>query len=480
MKKRWLALCCLAVVCCCCTATAHALPYESYTYDTYMNVVPLPAPYVPGQLVTGDDLGVGSFLQPTDMFITDDGEIFLSDTGNNRIVVFREDAEGARVIDGYDLNGSRVTFSKPQGLYVRDGVLYVCDTGNGRVVALKRQGSTWRTGLVIERPDSLLLNQTTVFAPVRVAVDAAQRVYIIGRNVLEGLMYFDGEGAFLGYFGTIKVQVSAADWLWRQLATQEQRKKQSLFIPTEFTGLDIDGEGFIFTTEVSSQSKETLKRINPAGVNVIRNYTELELVGDLWYSDVGGITGPTEFQDIVAWDNGCYTAVDSKRGRLFTYSEEGTLLYVFGGLGTELGMLGKPTAVETSHEALWVVDQSRGALLRYDPTAFGSAVNTAVTAQYLGDDDTMLDAWRDVLKLCAHYEPAYAGLGKAYLNAGDNEKALEYLERGMDRRYYSVALRRYRAEQVKAWFVPVVCGVLALAVVLTVIRHLRGRRRKDA
>lgn len=478
MKKRWLVLCCLVMLGC--VSTAYALPYESYTYDSYQNVVPLPAPYVPGEQITGIGLGLSAFQQPTDMMITDDGEIYLSDTGNDRIIVFRMDGSEAEVIGGYDLNGSRTAFSKPQGVYVREGLLYVCDTGNGRVVALERRGAAWATHLVIERPDSLLLNETTAFAPLRVTVDAAGRVYIIGRNVLEGLMYFDDAGRFQGYFGTIKVQVSVADWIWRQLATQEQRKKQTLFIPTEFTGLDIDGEGFIFTTEVNASASEPLKRINPAGRDVIRNYTDLKLVGDLWHSDVGGVTGQTEFQDIVAWDNGCYTALDSKRSRLFTYNEEGTLLYVFGGAGTELGMLSKPTAVEVHEGAIYVLDQGRGVLLRYDPTSFGQAVNAAATAQHLGDDGTVAESWQQVLKLCAHYEPAYAGLGKAYLTAGDNDKAMEYLERGMDRRYYSVALRRYRAEQVKKWFVPVISALLVAAVAYTVIRRLHRRGRKHA
>jgi hypothetical protein len=42
------------------------------------------------------------------------------------------------------------------------------------------------------------------------------------------------------------------------------------------------------------------------------------------------------------------------------------------------------------------------------------------------------------------FELANAGIGKAYLTAGDNESALHYLRLGMDRRHYAIAFRRHR------------------------------------
>ncbi len=478
MKNKLIVLACLLLLCI--PSVACALPYESYTYDYYGDVVPLPAPYAPALNVTGEALGIGALNQPADVFISDDGIIYLSDMGGGRVVILREDLTLVEVIEGYDLDGVRISFNKPQGLYLENGVLYLCDTGNGRIVALSRNDGGWQTAFVIERPDSQLLPDNFVFSPVKVAVDAAERVYVIGSNVLEGLMYFDSRQQFMGYFGTIKVQVSVADWFWRQFSTKEQRRKQSLFIPTEFTGFDIDGEGFIFTTEVDAQAEQTIKRINPAGRDVIKNYSHNALVGDLWYSNVIGVAGASEFRDIVAWPSGCYTAVDGKRGRIFTYDEEGMLLYVFAGLGTERGMLNRPTAVEEHNESIYVVDQGRNMLIRYDPTAFGRAVNAAIKAQHEGDDDGALAAWKQVLQLCAHYETAYAGLGKAYLNAGDNRMAMEYLERGNDKRYYSVALRRYRSEQVKRYFIPAVSALGALGAAAATVHILRARRKKHA
>lgn len=474
MKKRVAALICLLALCL--YIPAKAVPYESYTYNAYSRILPLPAPYAPSQGITGEMLGVGSLASPTDVFVSAEGVFYLSDTNNNRIVVFDERMQLLDVITAYAGKDGEEGFSKPQGLCFEDGVLYICDTGNNRVVALEQGGAGWKEKFSIKDPQSPLFSENFVFTPLRVTVDDAQRIYLLSRNVLEGMMVFDAEQEFMGYFGTIHVTVSVADWFWRQFSTQEQRAKQALFVPTEFTSMDIDSEGFIFTTEIDSENEQPIKRINPAGKNVIKNYSENPIAGDLVLIEVANITGPSEFKDIVAWDNGCYSALDGKRGRIFTYDEEGNLLYAFGGLGTEFGMLSRPTAIEKYGDSLYVLDQGRGMLLQYEPTRFGSAVNEAVDAWHEGDDAAAIAGWQQVLELCGHYEKAYAGLGKAYLNSGDNKAAMEYLERGADRRYYSVALKRYRSEQIKLYFVPVVCALAGLLCMRLLVKALRKRR----
>lgn len=478
MKTRVAALLCLLVMCFC--SSAGALPYESYTYNSFSRMLPLPAPYVPACRITGNSLGIGDFAAPTDVFVTEDGLFYLSDTNNERIVIFNAQGQLVDVITTFISDADVKTFSKPQGLYVQHDVLYICDTGNNRLVALEKADQEWKEKYIIADPHSVLFSENFVFAPLRVAVDDAERVYLLGRNVLEGMMAFDIDQTFTGFFGTIHVTVSVADWFWRQFSTLEQRAKQALFVPTEFTALDMDAEGFIFTTEIDAENEQPIKRINPAGKNVLKNYTEVPVAGDLVQTKVAGIEGASEFRDIVAWENGCYSALDGKRGRIFTYDEEGSLLYVFGGLGTEFGMTNRPTAIEKYGDSIYVLDQGSGTLLCFEPTTFGQAVNAAIDAWHNGDDAASIAWWEQVLALCGHYEKAYAGLGKAYLNAGDNKKAMEYLERGADRRYYSVALKRYRGEQIKLYFVPVVCSLGGLIVLSVLIRMLRKRRMRNA
>ena len=453
--------------------SALAVSYESYTYDYYGNISSMPAPYSPTESFTGN-ADIGSFAQPSDFFIAEDGRIYLCDTGNHRIVVLNQSFQTIEIIAGYSFQGEGRGFSNPQGIYGANGLLYVADTGNRRVVAVRRHAAgTWQAEFIIEAPASELLPDNFVFSPVKVIADKAGRVYVIGANVLEGLMYFDNNQQFMGYFGTIKVEVTIADWIWRQFATKEQRSKMMLFVPTEFTNFDIDDDGFIFTTEVGTIERQSVKRLNPSGLDVLKNYSQYDILGDLIYLSSGGISS---FVDIKAHSHGGYTVLDGTRGRIFTYDAEGALLYVFAGMGTELGLFQRPVAIDSYGNSLFVLDQARGAIIRFNATEYGRRINEAIFARFNGEDELAEESWRAVLKLNAGYEPAYAGIGKSMLNAGDNRGAVEYLQRGMDKRYYSIALRRFRNEQLKEWapYIGAAFVVLAGCVVLRRVKRRKG------
>ena len=71
------------------------------------------------------------------------------------------------------------------------------------------------------------------------------------------------------------------------------------------------------------------------------------------------------------------------------------------------------------------------------------------------------------------------GIGKAYLSAGDNEKAMEYLKRGMNRDYYSVAFKRYRNDVLKSNINYILTGIIAVIVaIVVVVKVIRPRRNQ--
>ena len=60
----------------------------SYTYDTWKTSVPVPAPYTADTPVRGAAaFGGTDLLDPTDLYITEDGSVFVLDAGNSRLVV---------------------------------------------------------------------------------------------------------------------------------------------------------------------------------------------------------------------------------------------------------------------------------------------------------------------------------------------------------------------------------------------------------
>ncbi|TYQ17042.1 UNVERIFIED_CONTAM: NHL repeat-containing protein [Acetivibrio alkalicellulosi] len=455
------------------------VPYESYTYDFRFNVVPSPAPYVPIKSVDGNSLGVGSFQRPEDMHVTEDGEIFILDTGNNRIVVFDNKWNHVETISKFINDGEEDTFNNPHGIYVtKKGDIYIADTDNRRIVALTRKGDLIK---VIADPKSELFPENFIFAPLKVCVDYADRVFVIARNVLQGIMNFDEEGDFFGYVGTIKVNVSLTDIIWRSLSTKEQRQRQQLFVPTEFTNMDIDSGGFIYTTNIDNFSNETVKRLNPSGEDVLRRPVNAPVRGDHYYTHIGRYGGPSRFVDIIVRDNRMYSVLDSRRGRIFTYDHQGNLLYIFGGVGTQTGTFRRPVAIDELDENLIVLDRDLGEVIIFETTNYGSYINTAIALQHEGRDEETAKFWSKVLKLNANFELAYVGVGKALLADGNNKEAMKYFKIGMDQKYYSIAFKRYRNEVLKANLGYVLTALMVLLICFIVFKIFKNKivlRRK--
>lgn len=177
--------------------------------------------------------------------------------------------------------------------------------------------------------------------------------------------------------------------------------------------------------------------------------------------------------------NGVYRVLDSTRGRVFTYNEDGKLLYVIGQLGSQLGTFKNPAAVESYEDAIYVLDRDLGRITEFTVTQFGSMVNEANTLYSSGKHDEAAKLWREVLKLDANYEMAYVGIGKSLLRQGEYKEAMTYLKLGNDREYYSKALGKYRREYMRDYFSLYMTGIIAVLLGGCVIVRLVKRPRKE-
>lgn len=446
---------------------AEDLPYDTYNYDYRENVVMTPAAYVPTGSITGQDLGIDGFVEPQDLCVAPDGEVYVADTRNNRIVVLDHSMkEVVRIIDSFVRDGAEDGFKTPQGVCVSEnGQLYVADTDNKRIVVLTPEGEFIK---IIDNPQSEILEDDFDFTPLKVTVDYADRVYVIAKNAFEGILVFESNGEFTGYFGTIQVKITLWEKFWRKLASKEERSRQQLFIPTEFTGIDIDSDGFVYASNIDSEGVQGVRRLNPKGEDVIIKGDSQNLGGDLSFGIYGDYGGPSEFIDVVYREKGVYSLLDRKRGRIFTYDREGNLLYVFGGLGSQKGTFNTPIAIEVVDDQIIVLDSLQGAILSFGETEYGNLINDAVALRYDGDEALAIDKWEAVLKLDENNELANTGMGKAYLTAGDNKTAMHYLKLGMNRKYYSIAFKRYRNEILKenlSLIMTLIILLIALAVI---------------
>lgn len=371
------------------------------------------------------------------------GDIYIADSGNNRIVVLDYAMKKVlNVITTFNNNGTEDKFNEPYGVCVSEkGWIYVADKKNKRVVVLDENENVT---LIIENPQSESLDDSFQFNPLKITVDYADRVYVIAQNMFEGIMVFESNGQFTNFFGTINVEISAWDKFWKRLATKEERANQQLYIPTEFTGIDIDPEGFVYASNIDANGVQGVRRLNPRGEDVIKKGSNENVGGDLQINGTSDYSGASQFTDVVYRGDGIYSCLDRKRGRIFTYDHEGNLLYIFGGLGTQEGTFSLPVAVEDIGGRIAVLDAAKACIICFEETEYGRLINEAVALRYDGDEAEAVALWERVLELDENNELANTGIGKAYLTAGDYEKAMYYLELGMARNYYSIAFKRYR------------------------------------
>jgi len=456
------------------------LPYDTYNYDYWDSIVFTPAPYVPLKSISGIALGVGAFSNPQGFVIGPDGLVYIADTGNHRIVVLNRDLSAAvSIIDTIHINGQADSFNTPTGIAVSDdNLLYIADTENMRIVVLD-QGKVIN---VIRDPQSEMLDPGFIFKPLKLGVDYAGRVYAVARGMFQGIMVFSAEGNFTGFFGTIQVKITAWEILWRTLSTKAERTKQHLFIPTEFTGVAVDPDGFIYASSIDPDGKQAVRRLNPKGEDVIRKGPKENLGGDIWSTASGSpYAGPSYIVDITYRGKGIYSMLDSRRGRIFTYDHEGYLLYVFGGLGTQTGTFKQPCAIgviSTPDDKIIVLDAGRNELIVFQATRYGLLINEAVSLRYDGDEALAVQKWQAVLQLNENLEIANVGIGKAYLTSGDDESAMKYLSMGKDRTYYSIAFKRYRNQILKN-SIPYVLTVGSVLLLTGLTFKLVFRRRQN-
>ncbi|MCM1262064.1 MAG: gluconolactonase [Butyrivibrio sp.] len=463
---------------------ATSIPYDTYNYDYREYIHFTPAPYVPAGTISGDKFtwngeSLGKFVVPQDLCQADDGNIYIADTGNNRIVVLDNDMkEVVNVITTFDNEGTEDTFKQPYGVCVSEsGQIYIADSQNNRVVVLNKDGSLAK---IVANPQSESLEDGYIFVPLKIAVDYADRIYVIAQNMFEGIMVFESNGNFSSFFGTIEVQISLWEKFWKRLATKEERSKQLLFIPTEFTGIDVDPEGFIYSSNIDPTGVQGVRRLNPRGEDVIKKGENGNVGGDLQIDGTTDYAGPSQLTDVVYRQNGIYSCLDRKRGRIFTYDHEGNLLYIFGGLGTQEGTFQMPVAVDDIGGRIVVLDATAGTIVLFEETEYGRLINEAVSLRFDGDEAEAVDLWNRVLELDENNELANTGIGKAYLTAGDYVQAMKYLELGMNRDYYSVAYRRYRNGMLTENASYFLTGAAVLIVAYLVIKNVRKRKKGGA
>ena len=419
---------------------------------------------------------LGTKLSSPEDFVIYNQKIFMVDSVENKVIVINHEFAKVDERSEFELTQSyinklssegvtefpNVTLKSPYGIDVKDSGIYIADTGNYRIVKLNHDFEV--VDIFSDMDDPTF--ETIQFEPRNITVDSTQRMYVVAKNVYEGIMEINTDGTFNRFTGVNPVALTPLEIFRRSLMTEAQIAQLKLFLPTEYTSVQIDDRSFIYATSKPSndQAENTIQLINPKGVDVIKRNGYHPPMGDVHFM-VGMnnyvVTGPSLLIDIASTDHGIYTVLDQKRSRLFTYDSEGNLLYINGDEGSQSDKFQEGVALGYLGDDLLVLDRKSRTVVVYRLTDFGRAVNQAIAFHDQGRFEDAAMIWEQVVKLNTNYEIAYNGIGKFYLREGNYKEAMTYFELGHDHYYYSKAFKGYRNAIIKDNF-----GYIMLVVVL--------------
>ena len=439
-------------------------PYYSYTYsEDYKQTIETPAPYVTERTINGQSLGVGTFNVLTDVtYDSDEKKLYLTDSGNNRIVILDEEYELYRVVDSFDNNGTTDFFVKPSSVYIKDNMLYIADTDNHRIVILDK--NTNQLLNIIEQPEIKILG-TYTFLPKSFVVDLAGRIYVIVQNVNKGIVQLDAEGNFERFVGAPDVTLTASQKFWRKLMNEKQRSQLEKAVPTEYNSIQIDQDGFLYLT-TQDATIPPITKLNCEGSNILNVDTLFNPQGDTAYYTSMGLKIASSFSDIAVREDGIYATVDSSKGRIFVYNQEGVLLYCFGGMGAQEGTFQSPSSIEIDGTRIFVVDQQSNLITVFNETKFGTTVDTAVTKMLNGKYEEAGEYWYKVLQMCPAYDYANKCLARTDIQAKDYEEALTKLKGDASLDYYYKAFEGARKNFIAENFTVIFLGIIVLVVLI--------------
>lgn len=465
-------------------------PYEGYTYDVWSKSVPSPVGYLPEGTINGKDLGIGDFSNPSDMYDNKNTkELFILDAGNNRVVVLDYNLEVLRVLDKLTMkNGTSASFDNPEGITVdNEGNIYICDTKNKRIVKFGPDQKELLT-ITLTKEKSDILRENYVFYPQKVVVGLNGELYCVAEGTIEGMAKFDSNGNFKGFFGSPKIKNTAdviLENFWRQFMTEKQIENRARILSIEYSNVYMRKDGFMFAcVRNSADFQGQVVRLNFHGDNTLteanralKSLSLPNLYGD--YEVSGHLqTGMRDniFVDIcIDEENNYINVLDREYKRVFQYDADGNLLFIYGAHGDQLGAFDDPVALDIIDGKHVVLDMKKGNLTVFGASEFGKKVHTAVDVFNSGNYDEALAPWEEVLKYNANYDFAHVGIGKVYFNLRDFKNAKNHFFLAEDRDNYSKAFREYRSEVIKNNFGIVVLIIVLIPLLIFVFKKVKAK-----
>lgn len=449
---------------------------------------------------------------------------------------------------GFDYNGKNYTLSSPSGVtFAKDGSLYICDTGNARIIRFEAdENGQYVCVRIFEKPaglDELLASDdnsgsisadTTAapeeddgsddsegggtgenkdndsqYKPLKVAIADGGNMYVVSKGNHKGLIELSSDGSFTKFTGATKVKQTLSNLL-RRILSDAQKEGLTLNLSTEYSNVTLDGDGMIFGTINALEAQDLwnhfisgselgapIKRIAPTGSDILKRNDDYPPSGDASYSALERKQF-SSMVDIAVASDGIYSALDNNKGRIFTYNNEGELLFIFGAKGSSEGAFTSPVAInllpfaavedgivtaddpeaETYKQMIMaVLDSTTAQITLFKPTEYGKLIRSATMCQQNRQYDEAVEKWNKVLDQASNSRLAYKGIGRIQYVRGQYEEACKSFERAYDQSEYGTAYAKLRNERMET-AMPWVMTALVVLVVFFLGKALFNKIRR--
>jgi len=465
------------------TAIGAATPYGTYTYSESGLVLVSPAAYVPDTIVDYKYIGLDTkFDDARDLFVGPDNRVYLVDATTDSIIVMDKYLKKVNVINKFlNEHGVNDKLAKPSGVFVNERNIYVCDTDNNRIVMFDLDGNYVK---IVPKPESNLFDEGAIYRPVACVVDDYGRIFVVSSTTYQGVIVLNEEGDFYGFIGAQKVKVNALDMFWRRFKTKEQLEKEQDYVSTEFNNIMIDDKNFIYVTTSSIDAEDQqnaimkkdkssdyapVKKLNASGTDVMKRNGFYPPSGEVRV-DTGEdatVTGASKIIDVAIGPEGTWSIIDENRSKVYTYDENGNLLFAFGdSQGSQIGNIRNIEAITYLEEKILLLDKENDNIVIFRRTEYGDLLMTALQHDNERQYDKTLEDWQEILKRNNNFDAAYVQIGKALYRQGKYEEAMENFKAAYNTSDYSVVYKEIRKEWANKyfWLIPIVIVVACVLI----------------
>lgn len=434
--------------------TAKAIESTVYTYtlsadsDSYIRTQDA---YMPGGIYLSE-IGLNS---PEDIYYHL-GALYIADSGNGRIVRY-ELADGTLSYYGEGI------LKKPTGVAVsEDGRIFVADYDAMELVVLSQ---TNQVLMRIGHPEDIFYGASP-YKPSKVDIDSYGNIFAISEGTHEGILQFNSDGKFNGFFGANKTKgLNLVEWFQKTFYTDEQKAKLFFRNPPNIVSIHVAETNLVYSV-TQNDWRDAIKKLNLAGVNVLGRS------GKLW--------GENNYVDVAVGPGGNMIAV-TDTGSIEEFDDTGVLMLLFGGRAVSSdrnGLTAVVSAIEVDENYnIYVLDKERALIQTYYPTDYANLLHQANADYNKGSYLESLNGWTEILRMNPAAYMAHNGYAKAMFQLGEYKIAAEHYKLIQDAALYSECYWEIRSNWLRENMKSIL--ILLLAAVFLYLTLWLVRRKHD-